>query len=92
MVGKAISELMHREDATRDLVSRSPNRHDILLRCVRSPKPAAIPVGTRAAHAFKTAATTGAPYRELHPMKCNKLAKCPLEFVTSSQDLVQCSL
>jgi hypothetical protein len=92
MVGKAISELMHREDATRDLVSRSPGRHNLLLQCVRSPKPAAIPAGTKAAHALKTAATTGAPYNELHPVKCNKLAECPLEFVTSSQDLVQCSL
>jgi hypothetical protein len=91
-IGKAISELMHREDATRDLVSRSPGRHNLLLQCVRSPKPAAIPAGTKAAHALKTAATTGAPYNELHPVKCNKLAECPLEFVTSSQDLVQCSL
>jgi hypothetical protein len=38
MVGKAISELMHREDATCDLISRSPGQHDLLLRCVRSPR------------------------------------------------------
>jgi hypothetical protein len=84
MVGKAISKLMHREDATRDLVSRSPGRHDLLLQCVQSPKPAAIPAGTRAPHALKSTTDTGAPYSEVHPMKCNKLAECPLEFVTSS--------
>jgi hypothetical protein len=38
MVGKAISELMHREDATGDLISRSLGHHDLLLRCVRSPQ------------------------------------------------------
>jgi hypothetical protein len=92
MVGKAISELMHREDATRNLVSHSPSRHDLLLQCVRSPKPAAKPAGTRAVLALKTTAITGVPYSELHPVKCNKLAECPLEFVTSSQDLVRCSL
>jgi hypothetical protein len=91
MVGKAISEFMHREDATRDLISRSPGRHDLLLPGVRSPQ-LPYPQGTRAAPALKTAALTGAPYSELHPVKCNKLAECPLEFVTSSQDLVRCSL
>jgi hypothetical protein len=25
---------------------------------------------------------TSAPYNELHPVKCNKLAECALEFVT----------
>ncbi len=83
MVGKAISELMHREDATCDLVCRGACRHDLLLQCVRSPKPAAIPAGTRAAHALKSAANTGAPCSEVHPVKCNKLAECPLEFLTS---------
>jgi hypothetical protein len=53
---------------------------------------AAIPARTRAAPALKSAANTGAPYSELHPVKCNKLTECPLELVTSSQDLVQCSL
>jgi hypothetical protein len=38
MVGKAISELMHQEDATGDLISRSLGQHDLLLRCVRSPQ------------------------------------------------------
>jgi hypothetical protein len=38
MVGKAISELMHQEDAIGDLISRSPDQHDLLLRCVRSPQ------------------------------------------------------
>jgi hypothetical protein len=91
MVGKAISELMHREDATCDLIPRSPGQHDLLLPRVRSPQ---LPYlqGTRAAPALKTAANTGAPYNELHLVKCNELAECPLEFVTSSQDLVQCSL
>ncbi len=91
MVGKGISELMHREDATRDLISRSPGQHDLLLPRVRSP---GLPYlqGTRAAPALKIATNTGAPYGELHPVKCNKLAECPLEFVTSSQDLVQRSL
>ncbi len=28
----------------------------------------------------------------LHPVKCNKFTECRLEFVTSSQDLVRCSL
>jgi len=36
-VGKAISKLMHQEDATRDLISHSPGRHDSLLPGVRSP-------------------------------------------------------
>ncbi len=91
MVGKAISELMHREDASCDLISRSPGQHDLLLPRVRSPQ---LPYlqGTRAAPALKTTSNTGAPYSELHPVKCNKLAECPLGFVTSSQDLVQCSL
>jgi hypothetical protein len=31
MVGKAISELMHQEDATCDLISRSPSQRDLLL-------------------------------------------------------------
>ncbi len=90
MVGKAISELMHREDATHDRISRSPGQHDLLLPRVRSPQ---LPYlqRTRAALAFKTTANIGAPYSELHPVKCNKLAERPLEFVTSSQDLVQCS-
>ncbi len=62
MVGKAISELMHREDATCDLISCSPGQHDLLLQCVRSPE---LPYlqGTRAAAALKSAANTGAPYR-----------------------------
>ncbi len=38
MVGKAISESMHQEDATGDPISRSPGQHDLLLRCVRSPQ------------------------------------------------------
>jgi hypothetical protein len=38
MVGKGISELMHREDATCDLISRSPGQHDVLLRRVWSPQ------------------------------------------------------
>jgi hypothetical protein len=62
MVGKAISELMHREDATCDLISRSPGRHDLLLPSVRSPQ-LPYPQVTRAAPALKTAANTGAPYR-----------------------------
>jgi hypothetical protein len=37
MVSKAISELMHQEDAIRDLISRSPGQHDLLLPRVRSP-------------------------------------------------------
>ncbi len=69
MVGKATSELMHREDATRDLISRSPGQHDLLLPRVRSPE-LPYPQGTRAAPALKTAANTGAPYSELHPVKC----------------------
>jgi hypothetical protein len=48
VVGKAISELMHREDATRDLISRSPGPHDFLLPGVRSP-PLPYPQGTIAA-------------------------------------------
>ncbi len=36
MVGWATSESMHQEDATGDLISRSPSQHDLLLRCVRS--------------------------------------------------------
>jgi hypothetical protein len=39
MVGKAIPESMHQEDATCDLISCSPGQHDLLLRCVRSPEP-----------------------------------------------------
>jgi hypothetical protein len=31
MVGKAISELMHQEDATCDLISCNPGQHDLLL-------------------------------------------------------------
>jgi len=91
MVGKAISELMHREDATCDLIPRSPGQHDLFLPCVQSPQ---LPYlqGTKATPVLKTTANTGAPYSELHLVKCNKLAECPLEFVTSSQDLVQCSL
>jgi hypothetical protein len=38
MVGKAIFELMHQEDATGDLISRSPGQHNLLLQCVRSPQ------------------------------------------------------
>jgi hypothetical protein len=39
MVGKlAISQLMHREDATRDLISRSLGPRDLLLPGVRSPR------------------------------------------------------
>jgi hypothetical protein len=68
MVGKAISESMHQEDATGDPISRSPSQRDLLLRCVRSPQ-AAIPARTRAAPAPKSAANTGAPYSELHPVK-----------------------
>jgi hypothetical protein len=34
----------------------------------------------------------GAPYSEPHLVRCNKLAECLFEFVTSSQDPVQCSL
>ncbi len=84
MVGKAISKLMHQEDATRDLISCSPGQHDLLLPCVRSPL-LPYPQGTRGAPlARKTATNTSAPYSELHPVKCNKLAECPLEFVTSS--------
>jgi hypothetical protein len=90
MVGKATSELMHREDATRDLTSCSPGQHDLLLPRVRSLE-LPYPQGIRAAPALKTAANTSVPYTELHPLKCNKLAERPLEFVTSSQDLVQCS-
>jgi hypothetical protein len=90
-VGKATSELMHREDATRDLISHSPGQHDLLLPRVRSPE-LPYPQRTRAAPALKTAANTGAPYNELHPAKFNKLTEHPLEFVTSSQNLVQCSL
>ncbi len=92
MVGKATSELMHREDATCDLISRSPGQHDLLLPRVRSPE-LPYPQGTRAAPALKTTANTSAPYSELHRVKCNKLVERPLEFVTSSQYLkVQCSL
>jgi hypothetical protein len=92
MVGKVISELMHREDATRDLISRSPGQHDLLLPRVQSP-PLPYPQGTGGTPpALKTATNTGASYSELHPVKYNKLAECPLEFVISSQDLVQCSL
>jgi hypothetical protein len=88
MVGKA----MHREDVTRDLASRNPGQHDSLLPRVWSPPPP-YPQGTGGAPpALKTAANIGAPYSELHLVKCNTLAECPLEFVTSSQDLVQCSL
>jgi hypothetical protein len=36
MVGWAISESMHREDAIGDPISHSPGPHDLLLRCVRS--------------------------------------------------------
>jgi hypothetical protein len=68
MVSKAISESMHQEDATGDLISRSPSQRDLLLRCVRSPQ-AAISTRTRAAPAPKSAANTGAPYNELHPVK-----------------------
>jgi hypothetical protein len=91
MIGKAISELMHQEDATCDQISRTPSQHDLLLQRVRSPQ---LPYmqGITAAPALKSTANTGAPYSELHPMKCNKLTECPLEFVTSSQDLVPCSL
>jgi hypothetical protein len=91
MVGKAISELMHREDATCDLISRSPGQHDSLLQRVRSLR---LPYlqGTRAAPALKSAANTGARYSELHLAKCNELTECPLEFVASSQDLVRCSI
>jgi hypothetical protein len=38
MVGKAIPESMHQEDATGDPISHSPGQHDLLLRCVRSPQ------------------------------------------------------
>jgi len=38
MVGKAIPESMHQEDAIGDLISCSPDEHDLLLRCVRSPR------------------------------------------------------
>ncbi len=38
MVGKAISELMHQEDTTCDLISRSPGQYDLLLQCVWSPQ------------------------------------------------------
>ncbi len=92
MVGKAIFELMHPEDATCDLIPRSPGQHDSLLQRVRSLQLPYLEQGTRAAPALKSAANTGAPYSELHPAKCNKLTECPLEFVTSSQDLVRCSL
>jgi hypothetical protein len=34
MVGKAIFESMHQEDATGDPISRSPGQHDLLFRCV----------------------------------------------------------
>jgi hypothetical protein len=80
MVGTAISELMHQEDATCDFISRSPGQHDSLLRCVRSPQ---LPYlrGLELLHTV-----------HLRPVKCNKLVECPLEFVTSSQDLVRCSL
>ncbi len=92
MVGEAISELMHREDATGDLISRSPGQHDLFLAGVWSP-PLPYPQGTRGAPpTLKTATNTGALYSELHPVKCDKLVEHPLEFVTSSQDLVQCSL
>jgi len=62
MVGKATSELMHREDATRDLISCSPGQHDLLLPRVRSPE-LPHPQGTRVAPALKTATNTSAPYR-----------------------------
>jgi hypothetical protein len=78
------------EDATRDLISRSPGQHDLLLPRVRSP-PLPYPQGTRGAPPYlKTATNTSAPCSELHPVKCDKLVERPLEFVTSSQDLVQC--
>jgi hypothetical protein len=38
MVGKAISESMHQEDTTCDLISRSPGQYDLLLQCVWSPQ------------------------------------------------------
>ncbi len=68
MIGKAIFESMHQEDATGDPISHSPGQRDLLLRCVRSPQ-AAIPARTKVAPAPKSVANTGAPYNELHLVK-----------------------
>jgi hypothetical protein len=38
MVGKAIPESMHQEDAIGDPISCSPDEHDLLPRCVQSPR------------------------------------------------------
>jgi hypothetical protein len=68
--------------ATCDLISRSPGQHDLLLPRVRSPQ---LP------YLQETRANIGVPYSELHLVECNKLVECPLEFVKSPQDFVQCS-
>ncbi len=91
MVGTAISELMHPEDATCDFVSRSPGRHDLLLPCVRSPRLPYLP-GLEQLLLSNLQPIRVLRTVNLHPVKCNKLTECPLEFVTSSQDLVRCSL
>ncbi len=91
MVGTAISELMHQDDATCDFISRSPGQHDSLLRCVRSPQ---LPYlrGLEQLLLSNLQPIRVLHTVNLHPVKCNKLTECPLEFVTSSQDLVRCSL
>ncbi len=91
MVGTAISELMHLEDATCDFLSRSPGQHDLLLLCVRSPQLPYL-LGLEQLLLSNLQPIRVLRTVNLHPVKCNKLTECPLEFVTSSQHLVRCSL
>jgi hypothetical protein len=92
MVGTAISELMHQEDATFDFISRSPGQHDLLLQCVRSPQLPYLQGLEQLLLNLNLQPIWVLHTVNLHPVKCNKLTECPLEFVTSSQDLVRCSL
>jgi hypothetical protein len=93
VVSKAISELMHRGDATRDLIFRSPGPHDFLLSGVRS-LPLPYPQGTRAAPSLLSKLQPILVFHIVNSTQWNAInsPKCPLDIVTSSQDLVWCSL
>jgi len=74
MVGKAIFELMHREDATCDLIFCSPDQRDLLFQLVGSPQ---LPYlrGLEQLLLSNLLPTLVLHTVKLHPVKYNKLTE-----------------